>query len=91
MSRNYVMMYKNFKRVLRKHQLQARSCKDSAASRAVSVGFRRASNLFACQAIDQARQAFRKKKLLSALGHLEAALKMNPRVLVKSVAKKIAS
>jgi glycosyltransferase involved in cell wall biosynthesis len=91
MSRNYAMMYKNFKRVLRKHQVLARSANDVPATRAVSVGFERASDLFASQAIDQARQAFRKKKLLSALGHLEAAFKMNPRALVKSLAQKIAS
>lgn len=91
MSRNYAMMYKNFKRVLRKHQVLARSANDGPATRAVSVGFERASDLFASQAIDQARQAFRKKKLLSALGHLERAFKMNPRALVKSLAQKIAS
>jgi hypothetical protein len=90
MSRNYKMMYRNYRKVLQKHRDDAVYTHNAPAARAVRAGFRRASDLFATQAIDQARQAFKDRKFLTTLGHLRAAFRINPGILIKSVAGKVA-
>lgn len=88
-SRDYWSAATERMNILGLHERRARRRGDRATMRAVGAGKRRTHELFAYQAIDATRAAWRERELGHALRHLRRAAKLSPVVAVRSIGQAV--